>query len=95
MKKRQPKFDTLIIGIKTDRETLYSKIDARIDQMIKDGLVEEVRKLVDKYGMFKESFNTIGYKEIIDYFNKKQTARICSSYWNRFGRWQAMPYYNG
>lgn len=74
-KKRRPNFDTLIIGIKTDRETLYSKIDARIDQMVKDGLVEEVRKLVNKYGAYKEAFNTIGYKEIIDYINGKQTLK--------------------
>lgn len=74
-KKRKPLFDTLIIGIKTDRETLYSKIDARIDQMIKDGLVEEVRSLTSKYRKDLMAFNTIGYKEIIDYLNDKQTLK--------------------
>lgn len=70
-KKLKPKFETLIIGIKTDRETLYSKIDARIDQMIKDGLVEETRGLIDKYRSDLPAFNTIGYKEIIDYLRDK------------------------
>lgn len=66
-KKKKPLFKTLIIGIKTDRETLYSKIDARIDQMIKDGLVEEVRNITKKYRSDLPTLNTIGYKEIIDY----------------------------
>jgi len=69
-KKLKPKFDALIIGVKTDRETLYSKIDARIDQMIKEGLVEEVRGLIKKYSALRSdlpAFSTIGYKEIIDY----------------------------
>lgn len=66
-KKKKPLFKTLIIGIKIDRETLYSKIDARIDQMIKDGLVEEVRGLLKKYPPDLTTLNTIGYKEIINY----------------------------
>lgn len=74
-KKKKPKFDSLIIGIKTDRQSLYAKVDARIDKMINDGLVEEVRKLTNQYGFYKESFNTIGYKEIIDYLNKKNTLK--------------------
>lgn len=74
-KKHKPLFDSLIIGIKIDRETLYSKIDARIDQMIKDGLVEEVRHLTGKYGYYKEAFNAIGYKEITDYLQDKQTLK--------------------
>lgn len=74
-RKRKPKFDTLIIGIKTDRETLYSKVDARIDKMVRDGLVKETQDLIEKYGPNHEAFNTIGYKEIIDYLNKKQTLK--------------------
>jgi tRNA dimethylallyltransferase len=74
-RKRKPLFDVLILGIKTDRDTLYSKIDARVEQMIKDGLVEEVRELVSKYGKNKEALNTIGYKEIIDYLDGKITLK--------------------
>lgn len=73
--KRKPLYSTLILGIKTDRETLYAKIDARIEQMVKDGLIEEVRELVKKYGAYKEAFNSIGYKEIIDYLNNKTTLK--------------------
>lgn len=74
-KKRKPKFDVLIIGLDIDRETLYSKIDARIDQMIKDGLVEEVRDLYSKYRKDLPTFNTIGYKEIADYINGKDSLK--------------------
>ncbi|MFA6492728.1 MAG: tRNA (adenosine(37)-N6)-dimethylallyltransferase MiaA [Patescibacteria group bacterium] len=66
-KKKKPSFETLIVGIETNREALYSKVDARIDQMIKDGLVEEVRELLKKYRPDLSTLNTIGYKEIIDY----------------------------
>jgi tRNA dimethylallyltransferase len=74
-KKSKPLFDHLIIGIKQDRQTLYSKIDARIEQMIKDGLVEEVRRLTSKYRRDLPAFNTIGYKEIIDYIDEKMTLK--------------------
>lgn len=74
-KKSKPPFKTLIIGIKIDRQTLYSKIDARIDQMIKDGLVEEVRTLLKKYRSDLPALNTIGYKEIIDYLRGKNSLK--------------------
>lgn len=66
-KKKMPDFKTLIIGIDVPRETLYAKVDARVEQMIKDGLVEEVRQLIKKYPTDLPALNTIGYKEIIDY----------------------------
>lgn len=74
-RKRKPIYDALIIGIKTDRDTLYSKIDARVDKMITEGLVEEVRNLTKRYNQNLPAFNTIGYREIIDYINGKQTLK--------------------
>lgn len=74
-KKLKPKFDALIIGIETDRKTLYAKIDARVDQMVKDGLVEEVRDLLKKYPKDSIALNSIGYKEIIDYLDNKYTLK--------------------
>jgi tRNA dimethylallyltransferase len=69
--KKNPKFKALVIGIDIPRDTLYAKIDARVEQMIKDGLIEEVRTLVKKYPFDAPAFNTIGYKEIIDYLKSK------------------------
>jgi tRNA dimethylallyltransferase len=69
--KKNPNFKALVIGIDIPRDTLYAKIDARVEQMIKEGLVEEVRILVKKYPLDAPAFNTIGYKEIIDYLKNK------------------------
>jgi len=66
-KKKLPAFKTLVIGIQKPRETLYAKVDARVEKMIKDGLIEEVRHLIKKYPTDLPALNTIGYKEIIDY----------------------------
>lgn len=63
-KKGKPLFDILQIGIKTDREKLYGKIDERVEEMIKTGLVEETEKLLQKYSFRLPSMSGIGYKEI-------------------------------
>lgn len=70
-KKKKPNFKTLIIGIDMPRETLYAKCDARVEQMIKDGLVEEVRSLIKKYPTDLSALNSIGYKEVIDYLQDR------------------------
>lgn len=75
LQEKKPKYKSLIIGIKVDRETLYSKIDARVEQIIKEGLVEEVRGLLKKYREDLPALNSIGYKEIIDYLKGRQTLK--------------------
>ena len=54
-----------------DRSVLYDKIDRRVDIMIENGLLEEVKDLILKYPYDSQSglYNAIGYKEIIDYIN--------------------------
>ena len=64
------KYNFLILGIDLSREKLYRRIDERVDKMIEDGLVQETKKLHQKYGRV-ESLNTIGYKEIIEYLDGK------------------------
>ncbi len=63
-----PKFDYLAYSINFDREVLYSRINKRVDIMVQNGLVDEVRFLL-KNGVSKENqcMQAIGYKEIIDY----------------------------
>ena len=52
------------------REVLYERIDQRVDQMMEDGLVQEVRKLKDRgYDMSLVSMQGLGYKEILAYFD--------------------------
>lgn len=62
-------YNVCAVGIVEDRETIYQRIDNRVDQMIADGLEEEVSNLI-KIGAKREmqAFNSIGYKEWFDYF---------------------------
>lgn len=67
----EPKFDALQIGITREREVLYSRINKRIDEMVDEGLVDEVRKLNDEYGCEIKSMTGIGYRQICEYLNGK------------------------
>ncbi len=63
--KKPPHFDTLIIGLTADRAELYHRIDLRVDQMIKQGLVDEVKKLTSMgYNFNLPAMSGIGYKQI-------------------------------
>ncbi len=65
--------EVYIIGLTTDRKTLYDKIDARVDKMISLGLLREVETLYRKYGLTKAMKTGIGYKELIAYLEGKMT----------------------
>ncbi len=71
--KSEPLFDILEIGIKTDREKLYKKIDKRVDKMIKIGLVEETKKLFRKHSFNLPAMSGIGYFEIGQYLENKMS----------------------
>jgi len=61
-------YNALFIGLTTDRDTLYNKINQRVDKMFSEGLLEEVLTLYKK-GYDCKSINTgIGYKELYEYF---------------------------
>ncbi len=64
-------YDFEVIGLTTDRNLLYKIVDNRVDEMIKDGLIEEVQKLYTKNIRSKSIMTGIGYKELYDYFDKK------------------------
>lgn len=68
--------NTLILGLKVDREQLKERIIARVDQMLDVGLEEEVRLLSDKYGWDVEPMKGIGYSEFNDYFNGSQSLAL-------------------
>jgi tRNA dimethylallyltransferase len=63
-------FKTIQIGLNWDRKKLYKRIEERVDKMIKDGLIEEVKKLRE-LGFDKNlnSLQTVGYKEVFDYLD--------------------------
>lgn len=65
-----PKYNLLLFVLRRTREDVYKQIDLRVDEMIINGLVDEVRNLVAKYGVCDTSaFSAIGYKEVIEYLN--------------------------
>ena len=72
--KQAPPFNTLIIGLTTDRVELYRRIDLRIDEMIKQGLVAEVEKLMNMgYDFNLSAMSGIGYKQISTFLNGELT----------------------
>lgn len=62
-------YDTIFIGLTTDREILYKKINQRVDNMIEEGLLEEVKYYYDKNIKTKPLINGIGYKELYSCFD--------------------------
>lgn len=71
---KQPKqrsFKTVLIGLNTDRESLYQRIDRRVDLMVKEGLVDEVKSLHAYQHL--NALKTVGYSEIFKYLHKEWT----------------------
>ncbi len=70
-RKKERPFRILQIGLHREREELYERINARVDQMVADGLVAEARRVLPfrRYN----SLNTVGYKELFDHFDGKCT----------------------
>ncbi len=67
-------FNTLIIGLTADRAELYRRIDLRVDEMIKQGLVAEVEKLINMgYDFNMPAMSGIGYKQIGMFLNGELT----------------------
>jgi tRNA dimethylallyltransferase len=64
----------IVYGLNWDREKLYRRIDARVDKMIAQGLIDEVRHLVEMgYDKGTTSMQAIGYKEVLGYLRGEQT----------------------
>ena len=66
-------YDTIFIGLTCDRNILYDRINQRVDIMVKEGLIDEVRKFYDQKIYTKPLINGIGYKELYQYFDGKVT----------------------
>ena len=64
--KKEPEFDVEWIGLNfKDRAELYERINQRVDEMLKLGIVEETKQLLEKHGRISNFVNTIGYQEIL------------------------------
>lgn len=70
-------YDVKFIGLTTERSILYKKIDERVLKMFENGLVEEVKSLVNRYGITNILKRAIGYKEVIMYLNDEISLEEC------------------
>jgi tRNA dimethylallyltransferase len=66
---KQRPFNIIKTGLNCERDLLHQRINSRVDQMIKDGLVNEARSVYSLKHL--NSLNTVGYKELFDYFDNK------------------------
>ena len=66
-------YNAVFIGLTTDREILYDIINKRVDKMLSEGLLEEVKYFYDRKVYTKPLINGIGYKELYKYFAKEET----------------------
>lgn len=77
-KPKEPRnFNSIKIGIKADREIIYSRINQRVDLMIKEGLLEEA-KTVHPYKEVN-ALQTVGYRELFSYFDGDYTLEFAIS----------------
>ncbi len=65
--KDKPLYHINVIGLETNREVLYERINSRVDQMLSNGLVEEINSLKEYYPNSRILNSGIGYKEFYDY----------------------------
>ena len=63
--------------INPDRETLYENINKRVDEMFDNGLLEEVKELLNKYDLSMTARQGIGYKEVISYLQNEISLDEC------------------
>ena len=69
--KRERPFCIIKIGLNRPREELYARINQRVDEMMANGLLEEVKTMYPKRSL--NALNTVGYKELFDYLEGRWT----------------------
>lgn len=73
-RRQAPPFEIFVIGLTADREELYSRIDARVDQMIELGLVDEVKRLMSRgFDFNSPALSSIGYRQIWHFLRDELT----------------------
>ena len=70
-------YNTIFIGLTTDRETLYERINKRVDVMVSNGLLKEAKQIYDSNIRTKAIMTPIGYKELFPYFDNEKDLNEC------------------
>lgn len=99
-------YPCLYIGLETSRELLYERINQRLDNMLKLGLLEEVKRLFEQYPENKLLNNTVGYQEFIPYIKgqcalelaldqaKKNSRNYAKRQWTWFRKNKEITWFN-
>ena len=92
------RFNVLKIGLTTEREDLYKRIEKRVDLMVKNNFAEEVKRLLDmNYPAGLKSMQSIGYRHMVEYVTGRiplnETVRILKQDTRRFAKRQ-MTWFN-
>ena len=72
-RKNEVKYNYKVFAITIPREKLYERINKRVDKMLEQGLIEEVKKILEKYSYFPTAMQGLGYKEVVEYLENKIT----------------------
>lgn len=70
-RKNGVKYNYKVFAITMPREILYDRINKRVDKMIEEGLIEEVKELINKYNNFPTAMQGLGYKEVVQYLKNE------------------------
>ena len=70
-RKNTRKFTPIIIGLEAERAVMYDRINKRVDLMLEEGLLDEVKHLIPNKNL--NALQTVGYRELFDYFDEKTT----------------------
>ena len=70
-RKKEVEYDYKVFALNWDRGKLYKRINKRVDIMIEQGLIDEVRQIYQKYEKFPTAMQGLGYKEVVEYLNKE------------------------
>lgn len=70
-RKEELEYDYQLYITNLEREKLYEKINKRVDLMLKEGLIEEVKQILEKYKHFPTAMQALGYKETKEYLDGK------------------------
>ncbi|MBR0350863.1 MAG: tRNA (adenosine(37)-N6)-dimethylallyltransferase MiaA [Clostridia bacterium] len=69
----EQEYEYTVFAIDWPRDILYERINKRVDIMIEQGLIEEVKTIKDKYKKFPTAMQGLGYKEVVDYLEGNYT----------------------
>ena len=75
-RKKEVEYDYKVYALNWDREKLYERINKRVDLMIEQGLINEVKEILKKYNNFPTAMQGLGYKEVVDYLNGVLTKEV-------------------